>query len=249
MVSGMRSLLHDDGHHKWDHGTSDPQMMVSSDGVHPHHADPHHTGHHHGAHGEHGVYYGYHRKLTPEMEKAQMTSMLMCFALGLILISLGLCWGFYERKRRRRIAAERGGYPDRTGDYTTGIFQCFTHRLCLAATFFSPILAAFNRAEADKRDCNFCDVVFSLKTPITQYQTRQSIRAEHKIADSPVADCLAAVLCTPCAVAQDSIEMERRADMMVVPVAPVVPPRPPTVTVDELPTKGEYSQVPAQFQV
>jgi len=83
--------------------------------------------------------------------------------------------------------------------------------VCFPSCLFTPVLAAFNRAEADKRECGACDVCFSLKPHITQYQTRQSVRASHHLEDAPMTDCISALCCTPCAVAQDTLELERRA--------------------------------------
>jgi Cys-rich protein (TIGR01571 family) len=168
----------------------------------------------------------------------------------------GLVYGYYERKKRRRQATEDGGYPVRTGQFMTGLFECCgLPRICCPATFFTPILAAFNRAEVDNRDCHFCDAFFSMKTPITQYQTRQSLRSEHKLADAPVSDCFAALCCTPCAVAQDTIELERRkATHEMVSTVAVTIDQPPAYAVQtsvplESVMKEEYSQVPVQCQV
>lgn len=127
-------------------------------------------------------------------------------------------------------------------------------RICCPATFFTPILAAFNRAEADHRDCTACDALFSMKTPITQFQTRQSLRAEHSIQDAPITDCLAAVFCTPCAVAQDSIEIERRAAMNQASTgdASTVTVSVPMMDVPVpayAPATSDYSKVPEQCQV
>lgn len=145
--------------------------------------------------------------------------------LALITLLCGLVWGFFERKRRRCIAAENGGYSERTGDYQTGLFACFGYpKVCLPACLFTPCLAAFNRSEVEHRDCTACDACFSLKPQITQYHTRQSVRAAHLLEEAPVTDCLAAVCCTPCAVAQDTIELERRT---VVPVVVTVADTPP----------------------
>merc|ERR1711988_1839809 len=91
-------------------------------------------------------------------------SFLAVFALvGL----LGLCWGFAERERRRRLAMATGGFPARSGNLLTGLFECFGHpRVCFPACLFTPCAAAFNRAAADNRECTACDAVFSLKTQL-----------------------------------------------------------------------------------
>jgi Cys-rich protein (TIGR01571 family) len=100
----------------------------------------------------------------------------------------------------------------------TGLFDCFCHPwTCLAATFFTPILAAFNRAEAENRDCSACDVCFSVKPQLTTYHTRQSIRSANGLQTNEVVDAVAACCCTPCAVAQDTLELERREALNALP--------------------------------
>merc|ERR1711959_260969 len=136
---------------------------------------------------------------------------MTCMLLFVVLM-LGLCWGYCERQKRRREAEEKGGFPRRAGDYATGLFECFGYpRVCFPSCLFTPVLAAFNRAEADKRECGVCDVCFSLKPQITQYQTRQSVRASHQLEEAPITDCISALCCTPCAIGQDTLELERRA--------------------------------------
>merc|ERR1712046_449126 len=97
-------------------------------------------------------------------------------------------------------------------------------------------------------------MIFAMKTPITQYHTRQSIRGSYDLEEAPIEDCLAAVCCTPCAVAQDTLELEHRSYMeppTVTMVAPVIvsstppppPPPPPPVAVE---MNGEYEKVETQ---
>lgn len=186
-----------------------------------------------------------------DMDMAHCHMMQGLMVLAAVMVILALVWGYCERKRRRAAAAESGGYKQRMGDYHTGIFSCLlSPRICFPATVFTPVLAAFNRAEADKRDCGLCDFLFSLKTPITQYHTRQSIRAEHDLEEANVTDCLGSVCCTPCVVAQDALELEHRAAMQP-PTQPVtavtvsVAMAPPSYQV--APTKGDYEKVPEQI--
>merc|ERR1711871_858535 len=83
----------------------------------------------------------------------------------LALLIAAFVYGYYERQRRRRIAAENGGFPARTGTMRTGLFECIaTPSVCFPSSF-SPILAAFNRAEVDGRDCHACDALWAMKTP------------------------------------------------------------------------------------
>lgn len=169
----------------------------------------------------------------------------------LILFICACVYGYIERKRRRAIAEANGGFPVRSGSYITSLFECIgLPRFCFPATFFPFVLAAFNRAEVDRRDCHACDALWSLKIPITQYQTRQSMRGQFKLADAPIADCLAAVCCTPCAVAQDAIELERRAVLTQAMAVPDSAEVAISVPMEAPPSyKGDYEKVPAQCQV
>lgn len=200
---------------------------------------------------------------TPAEQQRAMAMSACMHLLVFLLVCLALAWGYCERQRRRRIAEAQGGYAARTGSFATGLFECCTvPRICFPACCFTPVLAAFNRSAVDNRDCGLCDAVFSSKTPCTQYQTRQSIRAQHELEEADCTDCLAAVCCTPCAVAQDTLEIEKRTatqapaqvqdvEMRVASGTPIVitaqltaPPPPPPPVKDQ-----EYMQVPATQQL
>merc|ERR1712146_49485 len=44
---------------------------------------------------------------------------------------LAVVYGMWERQRRKRVAEMNGGYPTRTGDYSTGLFECISlSRVC-----------------------------------------------------------------------------------------------------------------------
>merc|ERR1712093_606997 len=69
---------------------------------------------------------------------------LTFLAVFALMVLLGLCWGVSERERRRRISMAAGGFPVRSGDFLTGLFECFGHpRVCLPACLFTPCAAAF----------------------------------------------------------------------------------------------------------
>lgn len=189
------------------------------------------------------------------MDHDMMVHCMLVRGAILLFILAGLAWAYCERKKRRT----QNRYPERTGgDYLTGLWECCVHpRICFPACLFTPFLAAFNRAAADKRDCNFCDVCFSLKTQFTTYQTRQSIRSANNLEDSTCGDCLSACCCTPCAVAQDTLELERRAALATTQqVAPgqatelqiIAPGTPIVVTAaPSAPTKDVvYTELPQQ---
>jgi hypothetical protein len=99
-----------------------------------------------------------------------------------------------------------------------------------------------------------CDACFSMKTPFTQYHTRQTVRSTHLLEDSTCLDCFSSCCCTPCAVAQDALELERRG-----PSAAPAPPAMQIVVAEGtqivLPTETTkaappaYAQVPLQMQV
>jgi len=165
----------------------------------------------------------------------------------LVVMLFGIVWAIRERKRRRAIAP--GGSPVRAERYQTRLCACVAEpRLWFPSTCFLPILAAFNRAEADKRECDACDLFFALKTPNTQYHTRQSIRSEHDLENAQCVDCVSSIFCTPCAVAQDTLEMERRQATRV-PTPTIL-----TATVVDIPmlvpppeyNKHDYEQVAAE---
>jgi len=205
---------------------------------------------HYGHYGSHD-HYGHHGSRSVHEHHGVMV--FMQFTV-LIFAVCACVYGYYERQKRRRHTDLNGGYPTRTGSYLTSLFECISlPRICFPATFFTPFLAAFNRAEVDGRECHACDVLWSIKTPITQYQTRQSIRGQYKIQDAQMSDFLAAACCTPCAVAQDAIELERRmvvnaaAAQYVVQVT--MPEASVAISMPEVPLKGDYSKVPSQCQV
>jgi len=211
-----------------------------------HHGPGHHE-HGHGHHDHHG-HHGHHGMSPEQMEQAKEAALIVNQVMIVALFALcfaALVWAIFERKRRRRLATEAGGFPSRSGDYVTGLFECIgTPRICFPAFCFTPILAAFNRSAADKRDCSIFDVCFSLKTHFTQYHTRQSIRAEHRLEEMECGDCVSTVCCLPCAVGQDALEMERRA--AAAPVAPAAAAEPAVVgvmVVPGMPSKAEYSKV------
>merc|ERR1712072_1134674 len=214
----------------------------------PHHAAPPHDAmmqpppEHHGHHGHH----------MHHMSHDAMVQCMLVRGAILLLVLAGLAWAYCERKRRRR----EHTYPERTGgDYLTGLWECCVHpRICLPACFFTPFLAAFNRAEADKRDCSMWDVCFSLKTQFTTYQTRQSIRAANNLEEGGCGDCLSACCCTPCAVAQDTLEMEKRAAIHAVQAAPgqatemitIAPGTPVVITAAPSAPIKDYAELPQQ---
>jgi len=135
--------------------------------------------------------------------------------IGIVLLLIGLVWGFFERKRRRNLSTK----PERTGGYLSSLCECCCKpSLWIPACCFTPVLAAFNRAEADDRECTSCDVCFSLCKPVAQYTTRQTIRGKYNLADNASDGCIAC-FCTPCAVAQDSLELEKRASVQARPMS------------------------------
>merc|ERR1711988_235128 len=163
---------------------------------------------------------------SPEAEARQITRICIAVSilLSLALLIVGLIWGVYEREKRRARAAETtGGYPLRAGHYLSGLLECIGYSaICIPAFFFTPIAAAFNRAEADHRECSVCDACCSFKTPLTQYHTRQSIRAANRLEEAQLEDCITALCCTTCAVGQDTLELQRRAELQTAAPAPPV---------------------------
>merc|ERR1719231_1785470 len=78
---------------------------------------------------------------------------MLGYLFGAFVLLIGLIWGYFERKRRREAQGEK---PTRLGAYVTSLWECFGRpAICLPACLFTPILAAFNRAKADDRECTF----------------------------------------------------------------------------------------------
>merc|ERR1712100_211137 len=186
--------------------------LLHHGGPHGHHHGHHHDHHNHHNHGDlhHGHPHGHgHEQLTPEEMAARQQAAMVMQCMMLLFLVCAFLYAFFERRRPRAKASQLGGYPARQGDYTTGLFDCICQpNLCLQSTLFAPILAAFNRAEVENRDCHACDGLFAFKPQITQYHTRQTIRATHGLETAECFDALSAICCTPCAIAQDTIEME-----------------------------------------
>merc|ERR1712166_203213 len=121
-----------------------------------------------------------------------------------LVLLLGLLWGCIERRRRLSI---RRRVETLESYHTQPLEGLCRLRVFLPACFFPPVAAAFNRADADGRECTVCDLCNL--NPVAQYTTRQAIRARYGLreesTDMPLACC-----CTPCAMAQDTIELEHR---------------------------------------
>jgi len=131
---------------------------------------------------------------------------LVLVLVSLCLISFGLLWSWYERHRRRQREPNGRGHP-RMENYRTRLCDCICNlHVCLPSCLFTPFVAAFNRAEADGRECGACDMCFN---QWQQYSTRQTIRGRYGLQED-LTDALSACCCTPCAVGQDAMELEQR---------------------------------------
>jgi len=156
-----------------------------------------------------------HNPATPGCEEvrshtksALFLRQLIQWAFGILIFMAGLIWGFFERRRRRRLT----DHSQRVGGYIAGLFDCLRKpAMWIPACLFTPVLAAFNRSEVDERECSVCDVCFAVIKPIAQYTTRQSLRGKYGLASEEFSDLFSACCCTPCAVAQDAIELENRS--------------------------------------
>jgi Cys-rich protein (TIGR01571 family) len=190
---------------QFEHAFSDDDESSSEEEASDH--PPHHG---HGHHGHHGHHRWNHHKWAMQNLKIANYSAQIVRLIGFMLLIVGLIWGFFERRRRR----ETDPLAPRQGDYKTGLFSCFGNwRVCIPACLFTPVLAAFNRAKTDERECTGCDVCFAMIKPVAQFTTRQSIRGKYGLEDSTVTDALSACCCTPCAVGQDTLELEHRRAM------------------------------------
>jgi len=173
----------------------------------------------------------------PEMNMCMLR--MIGWALAALMLLIGLVWGFFERKRRNSLIGER---QPKIGSYFSSLCECFSRPfVCIPACLFTPVLAAFNRAEADDRECNTCDVCFALLKPVAQYTTRQTIRGKYNMRDENCSDCCSAVCCTPCAVAQDTLELEKRAALQTAPTPMTAPGMPVYVIAAQVPPSADMS--------
>ena len=161
------------------------------------------------------------------------------WTLAALMLLIGLVWGYFERKRRNSLIGERQA---KIGSYFSSLCECFSRPfVCIPACLFTPVLAAFNRAEADDRECNTCDVCFALLKPVAQYTTRQTIRGKYNMRDENCSDCCSAVCCTPCDVAQDTLELEKRAPLQTAPKPMTAPGMPVYVIAAQAPPSADMS--------
>ena len=173
----------------------------------------------------------------PEMNLCMFR--MIGWTLAALMLLIGLVWGYFERKRRNSLIGERQA---KIGSYFSGLCECFSRPfVCIPACLFTPVLAAFNRAEADDRECNTCDVCFALLKPVAQYTTRQTIRGKYNMRDENCSDCCSAVCCTPCAVAQDTLELEKRAALQTAPTPMTAPGMPVYVIAAQAPPSADMS--------
>merc|ERR1719502_1489512 len=125
------------------------------------------------------------------------------------------------------------------------VMQCMMLLFLVCAFLYAFFERRRRRAKVENRDCHACDGLFAFKPQITQYHTRQTIRATHGLETAECFDALSAICCTPCAIAQDTIEMERRAALAINTPVVVLP-----VGGDiEMATPPQYEAVPAKAQL
>merc|ERR1711959_280912 len=90
-------------------------------------------------------HYGKHHKMQ-RLCRLQLVGWI----LGALLLLAGLIWGFFERRRRRLSDSP----TTRDGSFISSLCEWFRRpSLCVPACLFTPVLAAFNRAKVDEREC------------------------------------------------------------------------------------------------
>lgn len=91
------------------------------------------------------------------------------------------------------------------------LFGCLTDPVGSLVTLFCPcVVAAFNTARVDNRECTLCDLTAN------DYQTRQSLRARYSVGYAPLPDCCSMVCCQCCFIVQTAKEIAmRRGDSPV----------------------------------
>eukprot|EP01123_Difflugia_compressa_P003834 TRINITY_DN15144_c0_g1_i1.p1 TRINITY_DN15144_c0_g1~~TRINITY_DN15144_c0_g1_i1.p1 ORF type:complete len:110 (+),score=23.34 TRINITY_DN15144_c0_g1_i1:186-515(+) len=98
-------------------------------------------------------------------------------------------------------------------EWDTGIFQCFgEHCHSFIVSVFCPVCQlAYQRAGLDQRECGFTDFIITLFCPVcVAVYTRTSIREKYNIDGSISVDVLYMLLCTVCAIAQQTRQMDLR---------------------------------------
>lgn len=128
---------------------------------------------------------------------------------SLVFAAIG---GVFFLWRRRQLSATRGPAAEKLGSWSTGLFA-FDWSSCLPSLCCPWFQSALNQAEVHDRDGSVADVCmnahhYSLVS--NTYHTRQAIRHKFEIPEEPVKDCLTAAFCLPCAMAQNTRELDVR---------------------------------------
>mmetsp|Transcript_16349 Transcript_16349/g.18180 ORF Transcript_16349/g.18180 Transcript_16349/m.18180 type:complete len:98 (-) Transcript_16349:96-389(-) len=95
-------------------------------------------------------------------------------------------------------------------DFEEGLCGCFDDCSVCVITWFVPCFQiAKNKANADERECTFCDCCLGSTNLI--YFTRQQIRAKYGMQYSNCGDCCILMWCASCAICQHARELNSRA--------------------------------------
>lgn len=140
---------------------------------------------------------------------------------AVVVLVIALVYLIRERQRRAELRRDRQqltGPTPRQGSWSTGVFGTWDRflpewRTCLPSFLFPGIQTALNQAEIEDRDVSPADVCVNLYYPMVVtnvYRDRQAIRTQFGFPHEPCEDLLCSLCCTPCAVAQNSREIEAR---------------------------------------
>lgn len=96
--------------------------------------------------------------------------------------------------------------------FRAGLCQCWeSPRVCVAATFCGPAVAAFNRAELENRKAGILDILASylgVRPCALVWFNRQSLRTKMQMEPNWAEDCGTSICCVPCAFGQHMLELE-----------------------------------------
>jgi len=99
-------------------------------------------------------------------------------------------------------------------NWDTGVCDCFEDmRVCMGTIFCAVCQLSIQRATLENRDTQYLDCLLTLLCPFCcLLKTRTALRDKYNLSGSIVQDTLISLWCGPCAVAQQSRQMELKGD-------------------------------------
>lgn len=95
-------------------------------------------------------------------------------------------------------------------DWDTGVFDCMIDpKICIVSLFCMPCQLAFQKSAIEEHECGILDLLWMLACgPCCGVMVRGKIRDKYGIDGSVVTDCLFFWLCSPCAVSQQTRQLD-----------------------------------------